>query len=303
VFLKPLFTLPHDSFHGLVKVGVVGPFLGGLVVLRTGSLNVPDKFLVDLVGVHGLIFPVILVLPLLSFGLVLGRAPKSPPLIIIVGFLPFFILPFVIPMVVLFFPGPVFIFFPVFLFFPGPVFLFFPVLLIVPLIPLFSFLSFPSRFGVAVVFFEPLSSLLFNHSDGLGGVEAFGPLLGSIVMLRARDFDGLDEVPVEFLDSLLVLAPFFLLFLAPFFLVPVFLLFLAPLFLVPVLLSLRLSRSSTICLKPLFTHSLEFLDTLRPVEVFNPLVSSLPVVRAALVNLSPELLVELLVGSLLFGTP
>jgi len=238
-------------------------------------------------------------------------------LIIIVGFLPFFILPFVIPMVVLFFPGPVFLvfpvlfffpgpvflFFPVLFFFPGPVFLFFPVLLIVPLIPLFSFLSFPSRFGVAVVFFEPLSSLLFNHSDGLGGVEAFGPLLGSIVMLRARDFDGLDEVPVEFLDSLLVLAPFFLLFLAPFFLVPVFLLFLAPLFLVPVLLSLRLSRSSTICLEPLFTHSLEFLDTLGPVEVFNPLVSSLPVVRAALVNLSPELLVELLVGSLLFGTP
>jgi len=42
VFLKPLFTLPHDSFHGLVKVGVVGPFLGGLVVLRAVHFDVLD---------------------------------------------------------------------------------------------------------------------------------------------------------------------------------------------------------------------------------------------------------------------
>jgi len=42
VFLKPLFTLRHDGFHRLGSVNRIGPFLGGLVVLRAVHLNLMD---------------------------------------------------------------------------------------------------------------------------------------------------------------------------------------------------------------------------------------------------------------------
>ena len=77
-----------------------------------------------------------------------------------------------------------------------------PLLFIVPVGPLLFIVPVAFIFIKAVVFFEPLLTLLSNNCHGLGGVKILRPIKSSIVVFVTGHSDMLDKGPVVIFGSI-----------------------------------------------------------------------------------------------------